>query len=167
MSRRNRVAGNEHRARRDRGATLIEIIISIVLLGGVIGGSLAAMRATILGGTIHRDHSIAHGWLQSASDVLYADEKIVCDPAGVSPSRQDIIDAYDAVLDSVQTPNGWSNWQIGVTKLQFWNSQVVVGSVEKQFAFSDTCEQGLELQLIEIEVRNTSNQIIETVEIVK
>jgi hypothetical protein len=37
---------------RDRGGSLIEILIAIVLLGGVVGGTLATLRATILSGAV-------------------------------------------------------------------------------------------------------------------
>lgn len=56
--------------RRDSGATLIEILVSIVLIGTAVVATLGALRISMVGGTIHRDHANAHAWLQSASDVL-------------------------------------------------------------------------------------------------
>lgn len=158
-----------HVARRDRGVTLIEILIAVVLIGGVVAASMAALQATITGGAVHRDHSIAHGWLQSASDVLYAEEKINCDPAAANPAadRVSIIAAYEQVFLDVDVPNGWAGWQINIIDLQFWNGANLDADVEIEFFFAPTCQAGLELQLLTIQVQNPQHRVIETVEIVK
>src|SRR5690606_9875309 len=61
-----------HRPRRsDTGATFVEVLVAIVLLGTVVVGTLAGVRATLLSSAVDRDHANAHAWLQSASDLLY------------------------------------------------------------------------------------------------
>jgi len=163
-------APSRHARRRDVGSTMIEIVISIALIGGIVAGAMTAMQSTIVAGSLHLDHSVAHGWLQSASDVLYAEDKTVCDASAPDPAldRQNIITQYETALHSVPVPQDWQNWQIAVTDLQFWNSfPPAAGSIERTFGFATTCEAGLELQLVEIEVRNPQHEVIETVEIVK
>ncbi len=54
------------------------------------------MRASIVGGTIHRDHSRAHAWLQSASDILYAEPKVGCDRASADGGEAAVRAAYEA-----------------------------------------------------------------------
>lgn len=156
-------------SRTDAGVTLVEVLISIVLIGGVVAGSMAALRGGIIGGTIHRDHSIAHGWMQSASDVIYAEETVNCSESRTNAENFDAaFAAYDSKVKLVPNPQGWSDWQIRIVDIQFWNGRELNdGDPEKEYYFADTCTDDLELQLIEIEVKNQSGKIIETVEIVK
>lgn len=157
--------GGRHR---DRGFTLIEVVISIVLLGLVVAGSLAALRGTVLAGTLHRDHSNAHAWLQSASDVLYAAPKVYCNPAAPDKGEAAVRRAYDLVVDSVENPEGWTNRQIRVVpKVQFWNAGNIDADADIEYFFGSKCDPSLTLQLVVIEVRAPSGRIIETVELVK
>ncbi|MGH9133460.1 MAG: type IV pilus modification PilV family protein [Ilumatobacteraceae bacterium] len=154
--------------RRDSGLSFVEILIAIVLLGGVVSGSMVTLRATILSGTIQRDHANAHGWLQSASDVLYAHPKQACDPSSPDFGHQAIVDEYDAVIDAVANPQGWKDWQIRVVApIKFWNSGQLDADPDVEFFFGSDCDPSLTLQLIVIEVRSTNGKIIESVEIVK
>lgn len=154
--------------RRDDGTTLIEILIAIVLIGGVIAGTMATLQATTLAGTIHRDHSNAHAWLQSASDILYAAPKVACDTSLPSNGEATVRAAYEAVVDSVPNPQDWKDWQIRVVgPVQFWNSGNIDADPDIEFFFGSDCDASLTLQLIRLEVRSTNNRIIESVEIVK
>lgn len=156
------------RAHRDSGVTLIEIIISIVLMGTIIAGSMAGLRATILSGTIHRDHSNAHGWLQSASDILYSAPKVQCDPALPDKGEALVRTSYEAVVDAVPNPQDWKDWQIRVVpSVQFWNAGNIDSDPDIEYFFAADCDPSLTLQLVEIEVRGTNGRIIESVEIVK
>jgi prepilin-type N-terminal cleavage/methylation domain-containing protein len=160
---------NAPRPRRDTGFTLIEVLIAVVLLGGVIAGTMAALRATTLSGTLHRDHSRAHQWLQSASDILYAEPKEACDASEADKGEQRVQDAYDDVIDDqVQNPTGWADWQIEVVDpVKFWNAANLDSDPDPEFFFGADCDPSLQLQLITLEVRAQSGRIIETVEIVK
>lgn len=157
-----------HSCPRDRGTTLIEILIAIVLIGGVVAGTMATLRATTLAGTVHRDHSNAHGWLQSASDILYAAPKVACDTSLPNNGEATVRAAYEAVVDGVPNPQDWQDWQIRVVgPVQFWNSGNIDADPDIEFFFGSDCDPSLSLQLIELEVRSTNNRIIESVEIVK
>ena len=157
------------RPRRDTGFSLIEILIAIVLLGGVIAGTMATLRATTLSGTLHRDHSRAHQWLQSASDILYAEDKEACDESEADKGEKRVRLAYDKVIDDqVQNPTGWADWQIEVVDpVTFWNADNLDADPDPEFFFGPDCDPSLQLQLITLEVRAQSGRIIETVEIVK
>jgi len=150
------------------GVTLLEVLIAIVLLGLVVSGSLAGLRGTVLAGTLHRDHSNAHAWLQSASDVLYGAPKAYCDATAPDQGEAAVRAAYDAVVDSVDNPEGWSNQQIGVVPtVRFWNAVQLDADVDREYVFGPTCDPSLALQLIRIEVRAPSGRIIESLELVK
>jgi hypothetical protein len=143
-------------------------LIAIVLLGGVITGSLAALRASTLGGEMQRDHARAHAWLQSAADVLYASPKLACSPLAADAGEQAARDYYDDIVKTdVPNPPDWRDWQIKVVpNVQFWNSGNIDADPDEEFFFGSACDTNLNLQLIELEVRAPSGKIIETVEIV-
>ncbi|HEY5663025.1 MAG TPA: hypothetical protein VIS05_03190 [Ilumatobacter sp.] len=147
---------------------MIEILIAVVLTGGVVAGTMAAMGATVIGGSLHRDHSNAHGWLQSASDILYAAPKVMCDPGEADKGEAATRAAYDAVIDAVPNPQDWQDWQIEILPpVKFWNSGNLDSDPDREFFFGPGCDPSLTLQLIELEVRSPSGRIIERVEIVK
>ena len=143
-------------------------MIAIVLIGGVVGGTLATLRATTIAGTLHRDHANAHAWLQSASDILYSSPKENCNGALPDKGEADVRAAYDAVVDGVPHPQQWANWQIRVVpSVQFWNAANLDSDPDIEYFFGADCDPSLTLQLVKIEVRNTNGAIIESVEIVK
>jgi hypothetical protein len=165
---RKRPGTGSHRARRDRGATIVEIVIAVVLIGGVVAGTMATLKATVISGAIHRDHSNAHGWLQSASDVLYASEKVFCDGSATDEGEATVRAAYEAVVDAVPNPQDWEDWQIRIVpNVTFWNAKDDNGDSIVEYYFGSECDPSLSLQLIELEVQNIDGRIIETVEIVK
>lgn len=152
----------------DAGMTLIEILIAIVLLGGVVAGTMATLRTSIIAGALHRDHSNAHGWLQSASDMLYAAPRTDCDPAVPDKGEQDVRDDYIDIVKAVPHPQEWDTWQINVVyPVKFWNADNVDADPDVEYFFGSDCDPSLGLQLVTIEVRNTDGAIIENVEIVK
>lgn len=140
----------------------------MVLLGTVVAGTMAGLRATILAGTLHRDHSNAHAWLQSAADVLYAAPKVPCNIAAADQGEKAVRAAYDQVVDSVANPEGWSKQQIRVVPaVRFWNAGNFDADADIEYVFGTKCDPSLELQLVQIEVLAPSGRIIESVEIVK
>ncbi len=140
--------------------TLVETLISIVLVGTLSVAAMVTLRTTILASRLDRDHANAHAWLQTASDVLYGVERIDCgtqaatDEAGVRA-------AYQAVIQSTENPEGWPPGKITVVpNVKFWDGVSSYGPV----CYDDA---GINLQLIKLEVRDLSGQIVESVEIVK
>lgn len=151
------------RSTSDRGATLVELVIAVVLVGGVVLGSMATLRASTIAGTLHRDHSNGHAWLQTASDILYAAPKVGC-----ASGETNVRAAYNAVVDGVPHPQDWQDWQIRIVPpVEFWNAGNLDADPDVEYFFGSDCDPSLNLQLVEIEVRNIDGRIIETVEIVK
>jgi hypothetical protein len=106
-----------------------------------------------------RDHANAHAWLQSAADVLYGHERLDCgtQSASLEPA---IRDAYETAVRDADNPEGWLDDRIRiVAPVLFWDGEI----------YQSTCydDENINLQLITIEVRNPSNEIVETVQVVK
>lgn len=158
-----------HRDDHDQGMTLIEILVSIVLIGTVVVATLGALRISILGGTVHRDHANAHAWLQSASDVLYAREKVDCSTTDPDGGKAAIISLYQPTVDVVPNPETWINSQIKLTDIQFWNATDTDNDGIVEYRFGNVCQDSinLSLQRITLEVRSPNGRIIEQVELIK
>lgn len=153
----------------DSGTTLVEILVSIVLIGTAVVATLGALRISVIGGTIHRDHANAHAWLQSASDVLYASAKEPCSTSLGDGGKSVIIGKYQPVVDVVANPEGWTNSQIKVVGLEFWNASDTDGDRVVEYRFGTVCQASinLSLQRVTLEVRSPDGKIIEQVELVK
>lgn len=148
---------DSRRRQRDSGASLIEVLIAIVLLGTGVVAMLSTLNVTIQASATERDHANAHAWLQTASDVLYGAERRSC----TTYTQLEIQTFYETTIRSGPTnPEGWPLDHIRVVSpVLFWDGEI----------YQNTCYDHLNinLQLIEIEVRNLDNQIVETVQVVK
>ena len=149
--------GTDSTARRDDGLSLIEVILSITLLGLVMASMLTTLAVTVSASATERDHANAHAWLQSATDVLYGAQRIDCD----DPTLED---GYRAVIAATQDPEGW--WEAAnpgsielVSPVLFWDGDIYQG----------TCydDQNVNLQLLKLRVVNPAGDVVETVEVVK
>jgi Tfp pilus assembly protein PilV len=146
------------RRHRDSGASLIEVLIAIVLLGTGVAAMLTALSVTIQATATERDHANAHAWLQTASDTLYRHERMDC----TENTLAEIEAAYQAVLDGSEDPEGWyaSGGQIEVVSpVLFWD-----GTIYQNVCYDDV---NINLQLIQIQVSNPAGKIVESVQVVK
>ena len=145
---------------RDSGVSLIEILISIVLLGMAVAAMLTTLGVTIAASATERDHANAHAWLQTASDVLYGLERLDCGTE-TATLENDVHAFYESEIKAVATnPEGWPADHIQVVApVQFWDGEI----------YQNTCydDQNINLQLITIRVWNMENEIVETVQVVK
>ncbi len=143
----------------DAGTTLVEILVAIVLLGTAVVAMLGALRASVTGSALNRDHANAHAWLQTASDVLYGSTLEDCGTE-TSPRTSEMIAAYQAIVQGTENPEGWPASNIRVASVEFWNGED---------AYQGTCydDSGINLQLITLEVRNLDGRIVESVQVVK
>jgi hypothetical protein len=152
--------------RRDRGVSFIELLIAVVLLGTTIVAVLTAVRATVIGTRIERDHSKAHQWLQSAVGVIEAYQFATCDDT--NPADGTVVQAaYQSAVDASATiPYGFTGGTITVLAPKVWD-----GAQRKFVPFSvqPLCydQFRMQQQLIDIEVRGPKGDIIEDVEVVK
>jgi hypothetical protein len=145
---------------RDLGVTFVEMLVAIVLLGIGVVGTLTAVRASVMGSRIERDHAMAHQWLQSASEVVRDTPRLGCDAMAEAAIRN----SYQATIrTNAPAPDGWSDATLIdiIPPIRFWDGQ--------QYLDPPACYENEEryLQLIQLQVSNPDGDIIETVEVVK
>lgn len=88
----------------DRGATFVELLVAIVLLGTVVVATLAGLRAAIIASTVDEDQARAYAWLQSAADAIERAPFTPCHATSNGALRS----AYQATVDAVARPSDWS-----------------------------------------------------------
>lgn len=144
----------------DEGTSFIEVLIAVVLLGLMVVTTLAALRTTIIATAIERDHSKAHEWLQSASEIL-ASEDIAWADCDTPLTGAQIATTYQGALQAAT----------GVVPEDWFPSQIsVVGDV--RFAqpsgdYGAGCVAPIDRQLVTIRVTDTEGKIVEQVDVVK
>lgn len=137
---------------RDRGVSFVEILVAVVLLGLAVVATLTALRTTIVGSDVNKDHANAHAWLQAAADAVHAAVYEECDVDG----DPDPLNEYQMVVDAVTVPDDWVGGTITVTDVDFWSIDGTSGLE----AWGDVCQSSamglagipLQLQLVKIEV---------------
>jgi type II secretory pathway pseudopilin PulG len=151
----------------DVGATLIEIVLAIVLLGMVVVSTLSLLGGTINGTSLNRDHANAHAWLQTAADMLYARELERCDPASSVPmatQRLAIMAAYETTVRETENPAAWSPSNIEVIDLEFWHIAIAPDRGIEEAWVEDRCTT--DLQKVALRVRAEDGRIVEEVEVI-
>lgn len=101
----------------DRGVSLIEVLIAIVLLGTAVGAVLISVRVTTAASAVDRDHAISFSWLQAASDEIYRANRVPC-----TSGRPAAIAAYDTAAQAAPKPPRWASdpsATIAVTNVEY------------------------------------------------
>lgn len=154
----------------DRGNTLIEMLIVIVLMGMVVTAVLVGIRVTILASSTDRDHAAAFAWLQAGSDAVYNVPRIPCTANGAG--RTLAMTQYDAAVKLVPKPPIWNGkGSIRVTDVQYLGR----AGVDNDFSWSPLfCFEGgtfvnspLYTQRVIIEVTMPNAASVQTLEMVK
>lgn len=148
-------------SRDDVGTSLVEIVVSIALMGITIVAMLTTMATAVRSSALDRDHINAHAWLQSASDVLYGFDRLDCGTELVSDEATIRATYQSFIQDNSTNPEGWPKTNLTVVgPVKFWDGLS---------NYQSTCydDSGINLQLITLQVRAPDGQIIETVEVVK
>jgi hypothetical protein len=146
------------RRRRDRGQTFVEILVSIVLLGTVVGATLTALRTTIVSSRADEGQAKANAWLLAAEDAIYRTPYIPCP----SFTAAQVKSAYDIEVQATTTPpEGWAGGSVGVNVVFFWSKE------DGQEVWSDACGTEFSAQLVEIYVRSPSGDVGKTMQVIK
>lgn len=98
---------------RDRGLSLIEILISIVLLSTAVLAVVAVLGTSIHASGVDRDLATAYEYVQSASDEIYEANRVPC-YQGLAAVKA----AYDAAVKLAPVPPGWTKTAT-VTNVEF------------------------------------------------
>ncbi len=144
--------------------SLIEIVISVLLLGTSGVSMLGALTATVAATRYERDHARAQVWLQSAIEELQAADRQGCDQG-----EETVREAYlEHIRDNVINPPGWSDSQVDiVSPVKAWDGQRYWDPYDPQSPGQCFDNDGFRLQLITIVVTSPDGKVIEQVSVVK
>ena len=149
--------------------SLIEIMVSLVLLGTLVSATLVGLSTTINASALDRDHANAHAWLQSAADMLYAREIIICgtyDPLDQVNDLALIADQYDQTIKQTENPEGWPDSSIEVIGLEWWSIDIAADGLGTE-AWGSQCDAGdTNLQKVALRVSAEDGRIVEEVEVI-
>lgn len=153
----------------DAGFSLVEILVTIVLMGTTMVAVLLSLQTTIKATVVDRDHATSFAWLQAASDEIYRVPRIPC-TAGQAAA----ITAYDAAAKSVDRPPAWvdkSTAKIQVTTVEYLGKVNPDAVFEWDAAF---CFEGvgfesskLYTQRVTIQVTSPDDGLVKTLQMVK
>jgi hypothetical protein len=152
---------------RDLGTSIIEVIISIVLLGTIVSATLAGLATTINASALDRDHANAHAWLQTGADMLYARDLINCGTMDPDPATDMAMIAaeYEATVQQTDNPEGWSDANIQVVGLEWWSIEVANGIGTEAWGLQ--CDEpDTSLQKVKLRVTAEDGRIVEEVEVI-
>jgi Tfp pilus assembly protein PilV len=165
----------ESRSEPDRGSSLIEILISVVLLGTVVLATLGATFSSVVGTRVARDHAKAYQWLQSAGGVLQASERAGCDydpvnepsDAAFANGEEKVRLTYqDRIRTGVVNPPAWEDRQITVLyPVKIWDGNRYWEPATAPQSCYDA--DGYLLQLVTLQVTSPDGRILETIQVVK
>ena len=154
---------------RDDGFTLVEILVTIVLMGITIVAVLLSLRTTITATVVDRDHATSFAWLQAASDEIYRVPRIPC-----TDGQAAAINAYDVAAKSVDRPPAWVDEPtatIRVTTVEY------LGKLNPDAVFewdAGYCFEGigfedsrLYTQRVTIEAASPDGELVKTLQMVK
>jgi type II secretory pathway pseudopilin PulG len=151
------------RSRRDRGATYVELLVSIVLIGTSVVATLVAVRATLTATSIDNERAEARVWLLEAASQIEATTTIPC----TGTNDEAIRSAYAAAADvaAAARPANWTAGSLLVKDVTF------LGRTDPNagYAFGDCLADPNHphlAQLVKLEVTMPSGEV-ETLETVK
>ena len=104
MSRRMRIRRSDGplMKSRDGGASLVEILVAITLMGTVVAAVLSSVFVTVKATAYERDHAKAQQWLQSAIGVIEAVDYSECKTVLLGTAVQ--LDYQNAASAGAQRP---------------------------------------------------------------
>lgn len=162
-----RAVGSDRAAPRsaDRGVTFVELLVAIVLLGTAVVGTLTALRATVIGTGIDRNHANAYAWLQSAADSIALAPYLSCS----TYSNTQILATYDGSAQGALRPVGWetgSGATVHVTSVAYLSRSGTSETWGSTCAAADA-ESALSSQLVIVEVASPDGDFTASLEVIK
>lgn len=146
----------------DHGFSLVEVVISIALLGLGTVATLGAMVASVDASAEQRDLANAQTWLQGAADYLQGQPRQDCDNvngvAGEAEAR--IRGIYQGDVQTVSNPAGWPAGEITVLQpVLFWDGD----------QYQSTChdDDGINLQLVTLQVKSPNGKLVRTLQVIR
>ena len=162
------------RRRRDRGSTFVEVLVSLVLLGTAVGGTLTALRTTIVSSRHDEDQTDAHAMLLAAEDALYRAPYYACVAPGPGPDGPDPDDgidvaeiraSYEAAVDAAPRPPGWATATVSISSFEFWAKSNGTPSWVPLCSTDPSVRRSA--QLITLLILSPTNDVGKTIQVVK
>jgi prepilin-type N-terminal cleavage/methylation domain-containing protein len=151
-------AGPNH----ESGFSLIEVLISIVIMGITMTALLGAFATQIKGAGLHRDESNAGAVLTSAAEKIQAAAYLACEATPLN--------SYRTAARTVLLPNDWTTKgltttaTVDVTAVKSWSGSAFVSTCSPDP--TDTSDL-LQLELVTVVVKGPGTGTAETLDIVK
>lgn len=140
--------------RRDAGSTFLEVLIAIVLLGTVVVGILAAMRAGVIASSTSREAAKVETALLNASDRV-SRAPLKCVDGGYVPYVEAAIAGWEGAGSATVT----------VKHLQYDQEK---GVFEESHWVAGACPaSGSQVQKVEITITGPDREVTRTIEVVK
>jgi Tfp pilus assembly protein PilV len=138
---RRRTAEITHAGRRailppDSGATFVEMLVSIVLLGTTVIAVLVALQASTVASTVDAEHARAYALLHEASDAVFTAERMSC----LSGPASALIDHYDDTFTALTAPQGWEAVAPVITRIEYLNVSDTTGTTV--YTWGPLCFEG-------------------------
>src|SRR5262245_7635352 len=90
---------DENRKRRDAGETLIEVLITMIILGGAIAALVGGISTTVLLSSRHRDLATANALLRSYAEAIKENARTGYQPCATT---------YNNLTGRYVQPTGWA-----------------------------------------------------------
>ena len=135
------------------GFSLVEVLISVVIMGICFAGLLAGMGTSALSSGLHRGQADGHTLLVSAAEAVRDQQR---NPFSCATSGYDL-------TEEVVLPDGWSASDV----------RIVTGSIEhgywdgNGFAVAASCGSGTDMQRMQVEVTTPDGRTSERISLIK
>ena len=143
--------GGRHRLHDEQGFSLVEVLITVVIVGIAFAAILGGMVTSIVVSDVHRKQASSDALARSAAEAL-KDQAVAYVPCA-GPS------AYASAL-----PTAPSGYTVSIQSIRYWQWNL---DPANQGTFEPTCSPDRGAELISIVARSTDGRATETLEFIK
>ena len=140
----------------DAGESLIEVLLSIAIMGLAFVAALGGMRLGLIGSQVHRSQATAETVLLSAVEKVKSQSTYT--PCAVANDAAYLPDAQSVV------PSGWAASTVSIPSVEYWNGS---GFQTTGCASLEAVATILRIQLITVQVTSPEGDAVETMSFVK
>lgn len=137
--------------RDDRGESLLELVVAIVILGVCVVAIGAGIALSVKISSVHRGQALAQEWLHNDAELLQNSGYQACS-AATTPD-------YSSPFGTLATPPDGGSWTVSQADIKFWNGN----------SFASGCPSGGDpgLQQVTLEMKSADGFVDETLVVIK